>query len=98
MDPRPLPAGVTRAEAERFELSCPVKGNSISSRARYDHFDTPPCHFCILPNPAAFVKSYPPLRASFVFSIDRAMRHTTNTTKLKPHHKKKYIRLICPKN
>ena len=30
------------AEAERFELSCPVKDNSISSRARYDHFDTPP--------------------------------------------------------
>ena len=30
------------AEAERFELSCPIKDKTISSRSRYDHFDTPP--------------------------------------------------------
>ena len=30
------------AEEVGFEPTCPVKDNSISSRARYDHFDTPP--------------------------------------------------------
>lgn len=30
------------AEAVRFELTCRLLDNLISSQARYDHFDTPP--------------------------------------------------------
>ena len=30
------------AEMMGFEPMCPVKDNTISNRARYDHFDTSP--------------------------------------------------------
>ena len=30
------------AEMVGFEPTCPVKDNTISNRARYDHFDTSP--------------------------------------------------------
>ena len=30
-------------ETVGFEPTCPIKDNLISSQARYDHFDTPPC-------------------------------------------------------
>ena len=32
------------AESEGFEPSCDFTRNSISSRARYDHFDNSPCY------------------------------------------------------
>ena len=40
-----LPKGnsFSMAEMVGFEPTCPVKDKTISSRSRYDHFDTSPC-------------------------------------------------------
>ena len=43
--PKSGPAAIL-AEKEGFEPSCPFQGYPISSRARYDHFDTSPRHIC----------------------------------------------------
>ena len=40
--PQSVTEVVCMAEEVGFEPTCPVKDNSISSRARYDHFDTSP--------------------------------------------------------
>ena len=42
---KPRPAAIL-AEKEGFEPSCPSQGYPISSRARYDRFDTSPRHIC----------------------------------------------------
>ena len=39
------PTAFLLAESEGFEPSCDFTRNSISSRARYDHFDNSPCIF-----------------------------------------------------
>ena len=42
------------AEWAGFEPACRVSGNTISSRARYDHFDTTPC-FALILYPIVFI-------------------------------------------
>jgi hypothetical protein len=48
------------AEKEGFEPSCPFQDNPISSRGRYNRFDTSPCHIKKSASGQFFRRSKPP--------------------------------------